>query len=219
MTRDRVVDERAERVAFAAGLTILSALAAALILFAFTDPAALRSVIAQMAAHAALGKETGIPTGLAAGLAPPFVVGTAFAQDSLVLLIGYPLVVWAGRGLIRWTPLQRRLSGAGEARRTFGERTEPAGVALLALSIWIPFLPSGALAAALVGHAAGYRERFLLPALTLSILLSNLAYGILFMAAVAYLPDQAFLWGVAAVVAVLTLLLGWLSKRRSRHRR
>ena len=98
------------------------------------------------------------------------------------------------------------------------ENAPSAGVALLALSIWIPFLPSGALAAALVGHAAGYRERFFLPALTLSILLSNLAYGILFTAAIAFLPDQAFLWGVAAVVPVLTLLLGWLSKRTSRHR-
>ena len=124
MTPGRVVDEHAERVAFVAGLTILGALAAALIMFALTDAAAVRGVLAQMAAHGALGKETGIPTGLAAGLAPPIVVGTAFAQDALVLLIGYPLVVWAGRGLIRWTPLQRRLSRASEARRTFGERTE-----------------------------------------------------------------------------------------------
>ena len=173
-------------------------------------PAWLRGVLLQWTAQLALGKETGLPVGLAAGVPLPLVVLASFAQDALLLLAGYFLALLAWRGVLKWAWLQQRLPRAGAGAR----RSEPWGVAVLALTVWIPFLPTGALVAALVGRAAGYRTVLLLPALGVSILLSTLAFAAAYAFALDVTQDRILLIALAIAAGATSLVVSLVVRYR-----
>ncbi|HWG90711.1 MAG TPA: hypothetical protein VNZ52_07670 [Candidatus Thermoplasmatota archaeon] len=185
---------------------------------ALADPRILLAVAAQVSAHLLLGRETGIPAGIAAG-APTWLVGfVAFTQDALVLLVGYPIACSLGRGTLRFRWLRRFAPPEAREVRARTKRSEPVGVALLAGSLWVPFLPSGALVAALAGRALGYRTGVLLPALLGSMLLATVAYTALFTSVVATVDDPRITWLLVGIGAVIAVGVGFALRLRAQRR-
>lgn len=203
---------RAERATGVAALVVLAASLLLLALLAGAEPARARGVVLQWSAQVLLGKETGIPAGIAAGNPPALIVLAGFAQDAFILLAGYALALRAARGALRLRWVQRRLPEPKP--RASPRRAEPLGVALLALTLWIPFLPTGALVAALGGRALGYRTRVLIPALATSILLSHVAYAILFTRALGGVDPRVLLVAAALGSALAGLIYARASKAR-----
>lgn len=207
---------RAEAWALAGGGLVVLAWIGLLALAFARAPLLARNLLAQALAHAVLGRETGIPAGLATGTPWPLVALAVALQDAAILLVGYGVLAAALRGAehARWV---RRLVEAAEARvAPFARRTRRVGVALLALSLWIPFLPSGALTAALVGRAAGYPPRVLLPALLASLTCAAILTTALYAGLGALLGPSArwILVAAAFAVTILVALIGWLRARR-----
>lgn len=199
---------REATVALVGGLAlVLGALAAAGVVYA-RHPAGAAALAAQTAAHLLVGRETGIPVGLALGTRGPVVALVAFVQDAVVLLVGYGLAIHAAHGMTRFRFARRLAERFPRPEET--KRSEPVGVAVLAASIWIPFLPTGALVAALAGRAFGYRAVALIPSLLVSIALASAAYTWTFATTLAALTlvDRlvlvAFMAAVAAAVAWIT---------------
>lgn len=169
----------AERVALIVGLLIAAGAIGGIAVLGFvTDDVAPRAVL-QISTHAVIGRETGIPAGLALGLPVPLVAALAAAQDLTILLIGYPVAAAIGRGALRIPFLDKLVHKPHPKRDAFARRTEVAGVSLLGLSLWIPFFPGGALLAALLSRAAGYHPRLFLPVLAASALVADLVYVVL----------------------------------------
>ena len=197
-------ERRAETTTLLAaiGLAII-ALGALAVLHAY-DARLPRAIVLQWSAQLLLGKETGIPTALALDFPTALIILAGFAQDAFILLAGYALALRAARGALKLSWLQRRLPARPTAPTT--RRSEPFGVGLLAFTIWIPFLPTGALVAALAGRAFGYRTRILIPALLTSILVSHIAYTLLYARAIA-LVDPRVLIAVAALIAATIAFL------------
>ncbi len=207
---------RAERFALVGGILLA---AISLTVVALLPTAIQQGLGIQWVAHTALGKETGIPAGLAAGVPAPMAMLAAFAQDVVVLLIGYPLVASVGRGTLRWKWIRRFVLERPHPRHhAFASRTETAGVTLLALTLWLPFLPSGALVASIAARALGYRAGLFLPILTLSALLSSLAYTLVFALAFQHIPDTRIVWGLAIGVALVSAVTGFFVHRREKRR-
>lgn len=203
---------REERVALIAGASVALLGALAWLLLALSRPDGARALGAQWAAQILLGKETGIPAGLAAGNPPMVIILAGFAQDAVILLLGYGLFLRAIRGAVRNPWLARRLTRlAGEPARASRGMV---GIPLLALTIWIPFLPTGALVAAILGRSAGYAGRALLPALAASILLSHVAYTTLYAAALRFADARALLVTAAAIAVLMSAWFTWRARRR-----
>ena len=207
---------RAERAVAMAALLVLAASLLLLALLALADPSRARGVLLQWSAQILLGKETGIPAGMAAGAPPWLIVLAGFAQDVLILLAGYALALRAARGALRMRWLQRRLPQPRP--RGASRRGEPLGVALLALTLGIPFLPTGALVAAIGGRALGYRTRVLLPALAASVLLSHVAYTMIFTRALGGVDPRVLLVAAALASAATGLVYARASKARDEAR-
>lgn len=203
---------REERIVLAAGSAIAALSALGWLVLSVADPRNGQALLAQWTAQVVLGKETGIPAGLAAGNPPAVVAVAGFAQDAVILLLGYGLFLRAIRGAVRVPWLARRLARlvAAPARADRGT----IGVPLLALTIWIPFLPTGALVAAVVGRAAGYSARALLPALSVSILLSHVAYTTLYAAALQVTDARTLLVIAAAIAVLVSGVLAWRARGR-----
>lgn len=210
----RLPADRVERASLVAGVALAVASLAVLAALWRADPVVGRGLALQWTAHLAIGKETGIPVGLAAGVPPALAALAAFAQDGVTLLLGYPLAMAAGRGTLRIAWLERLVHRPHPARDRFAARTEIAGVAILAASLWVPFLPSGALVASLAGRAAGYRMRLLLPVLAASALASSVVYAWLFSSAIAAAGDARTPLALAAAAAVAALAVGWIARRK-----
>ena len=200
---------RETRLVLTAAAVVAAAAALLAVVLVVADAARAAAVVAQVGAHFLVGRETGIPVGLALATPRPLVALVAFLQDTLVLLVGYAVVLLAAERA-RSLPLVERLANRlqkRDPRRV--ARSEPVAVALLAGSIWIPFLPTGALAAAVAGRALGYRTVALLPSLVLSIALASAFYTWLFAAALegATTMQRILLAvGVALVAAVIAHL-------------
>lgn len=135
------------------------------------------AVLVQVLAHLAMGKETGISAGVAAGL-PPYVSGLiAFAQDLAVFALGFPLVVLFEHRLEKsatFGPPLARLRAASAAK---GERWRKLGLFGLTMPVWIPFVPLGALGCGIAGLAFGYSPKQLAVVLIAAIGLSCLAWA------------------------------------------
>lgn len=202
----------AERACLFAGVSIALLATIALVATWALEPSSARAILAQWGAQAILGKETGIPAGLAAGSAPFVVALAGIAEDAVVLLVGYALALMLARGATRSTWIARRMPHSRTQPRR--ARSEIVGVPLLAMSLWIPFLPTGALVAALAGRAAGYRTRVLLPALFASIALSHAAYTTLSVLALGAIGARVLL--IAAATAALAVTAGVALRRRLR---
>lgn len=179
------------------------------------DPILARNLLAQALAHALLGRETGIPAGLATGTPWPLVALAVALQDAAILLVGYGLIAAALRGAERAGWVRRVVTRLETRVAPFAKRTQRVGVAILALSLWIPFLPSGALTAALVGRAAGYKPRILLPALLASLVLAALLTTGLYAGLGALLGPSArwILVGAALLVTATVALVSWIRSR------
>lgn len=203
-----------ERASLVAGALLAAASLAILAFLAVARPPLAAGLALQWAAHLAIGKETGIPVGLAAGVPAPVSALAAFAQDGVTLLVGYPLAMALGRGTLRIPWLERRIHAPHPLRDRFAGRTEPVGLAILAASLWLPFVPAGALTAALVGRAAGYRMRVLVPLLAASALLSSVVYAGIFAAAASLAGDIRIVLALALAVAVASLGAAWLLRRK-----
>lgn len=209
---------RVERVALAAGIILAATSLIVLALLALTEPAIARGLALQWAAHTAIGKETSVPTGLASGVPPPVVVLAVWAQDAVVLLIGYPVAAMVARGTLKWAWLEKRIHKPHPKHAEFARRTETVGIALLAASLWLPFLPSGGLVAALLGRAAGYRPLLFLPILAGSALCASIAYTALYVYAFDRIADQRIVFGAAIVITIVSLAVGWWYHRREKRR-
>lgn len=208
-------EEAIERGALLAGALVAVGSLAFLLLSALVAPERGLALLAQSAAQLALGKETGIPAGLRAGTPPVLVALWGVAQDLVILLFGYALVLRAARGAVRSRWLARRLPRRAAKRPR--RRTELVGVPLLALSLWIPFLPTGGLVAAVLGRAVGYRARLLLPVLAASVALSHAAYAVVFAAALRVVGGRALLLLTAGVAATVALAAVWRAHRLEPH--
>lgn len=206
-------DRRAERGVAGAALLVLAASLLLLAALAIADPSRARGILLQWSAQILLGKETGIPAGIAAGVAPWLIILAGFAQDLFILLAGYALALRAGRGALRLRWLQRRLPKPRP--HSSPRRGGPAGVALLALTLWIPFLPTGGLVAAVGGRALGYRTRVLLPALAASMILSHVAYTLIFTRALGDVDARVLLVAAALGSAAIGLIHARASKDRA----
>lgn len=205
----------AETACFIAGTALAGIVGLGIGIAWFLAPSLAAASMLQVAAHLALGKETGIPVGLAAGLSPVASASLGFAQDATVLLLGYRLASALGRGLLKARWLQRFVPIA-EGHVRFTRRTEAAGIAFLAGSLWIPFLPSGALVAALIGKGLGYRPGRLIPALLVSVLLATLTYTTLIAYMFTSVDDPRILWTFIVGAALITALVGAFAKWRPR---
>lgn len=215
--RPRAGEAATERVALVLGGLMLVSAVASVAVATIVAPGLAQALLLQWGAQVFLGKETGIPAGLAAGSPPAIVVLAGFAQDAVILLLGYGLVLRAGRGVLRSAWLARRLPQPRQERPP--SRSEVAGVPLLALTLWIPFLPSGALVAAIIGRAAGYRARLLLPALLVSILLSHAAYTAILVAALPGATAQRVLVLAALAAGAASLVITLWTRRHWRSAR
>lgn len=102
-------------------------------------------------------------------------------------------------------------------REALARRTEAFGVLVLALSVRAPFLPTGALAAALVGRGAGYRPTRFSLALMTSVFLSALACTPVYAFALHDLQSRIVAWAVAGVAGVISLVATYAARRRSRR--
>ena len=203
----------AERTSLAAAIALGAAVGIGLAALALRSPSSAAAVLAQWGAHLALGKETGIPVGLAAGNAGPVVFLASAALDALILLAGYPLAMALARGAlrVRWlAKLKPKPSPNGAP-----PRHALVGMPLLAASLWIPFLPTGALAAMLVARAARYPPHAMLALLLLSIALANAAYLAIFQFALSTGAGRALLWTLAAFIALASLAIAYRRRRRS----
>lgn len=206
-------EQRAETTTLIAALVLALVALVAIAALSVSDPRLPRSILLQWSAQLLLGKETGIPTALALGLPIPLVVLAGSAQDAFLLLAGYALALRAARGALKLRWLQRRLPAAVPVPGT--RRSEPLGVTLLALTIWIPFLPTGALVAALAGRAIGYRTRILLPALLVSIVMSHMAYTLLYAHAFAAIDPRVVLVLAALIAAAIAFIYSRKAARSS----
>ncbi|MFA5863038.1 MAG: hypothetical protein WDA16_15205 [Candidatus Thermoplasmatota archaeon] len=165
-----------ERYALIVGFVILLAALTTISVVFVLDPPIGQRLFGQAAAHLIIGRETGLPTGLALGTPPLLVAALGATQDLIVLLVGYGLIMLAARGSLRIAWLGRLANRPHDKHEAFGARTEPAGIALLSLGLWIPFFPGGALVAALLARIAGYRPHVFLPCIAVSAVLADLAY-------------------------------------------
>lgn len=200
-------------VLITAAVTLAAAALLALALVV-VDAARTAAVAVQVGAHFLVGRETGIPVGLTLATPRPLVALVAFLQDTLVLVVGYAVVLLAA-DRARSLPLVGRIANRlqkRDPRRV--ARSEPVAVALLAASIWIPFLPTGALAAALAGRALGYRTVALLPSLVLSIALASVFYTWLFAAALASATTTQRVL-LALGVGLLAGVIAYVTRERS----
>lgn len=207
----------AERTSLAAAIALSIATLIGLAILALREPDRAAAVLAQWAAHAVLGKETGIPVGLAAGNPPPIVFFAGAALDALILLGGYPLVMALARGALR-VPRLRRFASRLD-RPASPPRHALVGMPLLAGSLWIPFLPSGALAAMIIGRAARYPAHALLGLLVLSIVLAHLAYVMLAASAFDHARSSALLWASAVLMALMSLAVAFWARRKAASER
>lgn len=210
-------DPRAERVALWSGLVLAAASLGILGGLALAEPSTAGALVAQWLAHTALGKETSIPTGLGLGLPPIVVALASFAQDAVVLLVGYPFVLAVSRGVLKWPWLRRRIERPHPVHDAFAVRTESWGVAALSLTLWIPFLPSGGLVAALLARTAGYRPRVFLPVMFVSALAASLAYTLAYVRLAAAFGDRG-LWVFVVLGALVSVLVVLATRRRDRRR-
>ena len=212
--------ERAtERQALLLGLVLAACTLAAIGLALALAPALGRGLAAQAVTQVVIGRETGLPTGLALHNPPALVAALGAAQDTIVLLVGYGLVMMAARGSLRIRWLSRLADRPHERREEFGARTEPVGIVLLALGLWIPFLPSGALVAALIARVAGYRPHLFLPALAVSAILADFAYVYALDQLARVIPRwmlPLFALGVVVLVGGTLAVRKWLEKRKAR---
>lgn len=208
--------EPEERATLIGGALVVLAWIATLAVAGWLDPTLLRNLLAQAAAHALLGRETGIPTGLATGTPWLLVAVAVMLQDAAILLVGYTLALAALRGAERLGAVRRFVQRAEGSLAGFAHRTERVGIAVLSVSLWVPFLPSGALTAALVGRAAGYRPKLLLPALLASLVLAAFANTALYAGLGALLGPNSRWWlaGGALAVTGTVVLVAWLRARR-----
>ncbi len=210
-------DPVTERHALYAGIFIALVSLGTIAAFLKSDPETARNIGVQWLAHTAFGKETSVPTGLVLALSPTIVALAAFAQDAVVLLVGYPLVLMLTRGTLRWPRLRAYVHRPHPRRTKIASRTETAGITLLALAIWIPFLPSAGLVTALIGRAAGYRPRIMLPVFTASALISAIAYTIVYVQLETLFSTRAILI-LAVLGAIASLAVGGVAAWRKRTR-
>lgn len=192
-------------------IIVLGALIMGVLTF-LADPDLARAAAGQVAAHALVGRETGIPVGLALGVPRVVVAGLAAMQDVAILLIGYALVVTIGQRATTIGWLDRIIHKPHPQRDAFAKRTQAGGVAALSLSLWIPFFPGGALVAALLARAAGYAPKFFLPALAASAVIADIMY----VSVVGELTSRFGVWPVViASLGIIGVVSGsaWLRRR------
>ncbi len=133
-----------------------------------TDPDRFARLLPALVAEASFGKEASIPAAFAAGESLWVAVAIVIAWDWIILFTGFGLILLVRDGIAvipsisKWLE-KRRASASGT-----GRLPHRAGVAGLALAVWIPFSPTGALTAGVIGTLLGYRPRILLPALVAS---------------------------------------------------
>lgn len=205
-----------ERVAFAVGLVIVATALVLGVLTFIANPDLAKAGAAQVAAHAFLGRETGVPMGIALGV-PRLVVGLLAAmQDVTILLIGYTLVITLGRRVSMLGFLDQAVHKPHPLRDAFAKKTKAGGIATLAVSLWIPFFPGGALLAALLARAAGYPPRLFLPILAASAVIADVMYVTLvgeLAARFGVWPVVAVSFGIVATVSLLAFVRGRLKSR------
>lgn len=203
---------REDRIAVAIGAGAAATFALAIAVGFFLDASAARALALQVATHAFVGREATMLASLALGN-PPILVGlAAAAADVAILGFGYAAVTGAGHGSVRRLSQRFAPRPPAATRARSAQRTERVGVLLLAIILWVPLLPGSALLAAVVGRAAGYRARFLLPVLAASAAAADVAYALLAGQAIARFAGP---WLLAPVIV---LVLGALLARAVRSR-
>ncbi|HVL49306.1 MAG TPA: hypothetical protein VM889_12165 [Candidatus Thermoplasmatota archaeon] len=207
-----------ERYALLAGLALSLAFFVVLAIVWAADEAAGRAMLVQAVSHFFIGRETSVSVGLAGGLSPLLTAFGAVAHDAAVLLIGYPMACALGRGALKIPFIHRFIEKPGDKLDAFAQRTEAAGITILALSLWIPFFPGGALIASLIGRAAGYRPAILVPVLAASAIISVAAWTLFAAYVFESVESPTLKWGlvgVAAAIGAIVAVAIAIRKRRA----
>lgn len=202
------------RAWLAAGILLLVLAAAQPFLAARVQPAWMTGLLATMAAELVSGRETAYILAFAQGV-PPAWVGLASALQNLGLAF-----LIAPVALRAWNQVERKGAAgrflAALRTRVEGQRPRAANAAALLAFMLVPFLPNGAVVAAILGGLANLRPATLALVLVAGVAVPSFAW------AMAHALLRATLDGVhpaiAAIptfVAVLAAVAGMMAAWRS----
>jgi uncharacterized membrane protein len=162
--------------------------------------------------HALGGRAAGISAGLGAGLPIWLVVTVAFAMDTTIIFLLYPLVVYSyERGARRWFTrgtVESTIDAASSRRKGVARW----GIAGIVFFVWFPFYMTGPLVGAVIGYFLALRPWVNLTAVSGGTLLAIVSWTFLFDWLLSMLKEVAAgLTGYVPLAVVVFVLLGVLA--------
>ncbi len=201
------------------GVVVWLALLIEVIVVTWADPLLGRGVVIGMAAEIFTGRESGIPTALAAGVPAWLVFQISFTQDIGSALLVYPVFLHllhkhhdADNYVMRRV---RAFEAAAQERR----RRRRWGPVALGLFMLVPFLVNGPMVGLMVGRLAGLRTRIVLPTVIIATIIAAAMWTFFFDAMIGLgqqIHPQAGLMIAAAMVVIVVALAAWDWRRSLR---
>jgi uncharacterized membrane protein len=142
---------------FIAGVVLLAAYFAGVVLMRLKSPAITHSLLKMSLAHIFGGRAAGISSGYAEGLRSWLVILANCIIETYMVLLFYPLFVFSYRKLIVVGPLQNAIERTHRAALALQPKIVKYGVPGLLLFVWFPFWMTGPVVGAIIGFLIGLR--------------------------------------------------------------
>ncbi len=184
------------------------------------DRARFLRILPAFVAEATFGKEASVPAALASGEPVWIAAGVIVVWDIALLFVGLGLFLLLRDGAASLPLIGRWFARRENEEAARGRFAEGIGVTGLALTVWIPFSPAGALTASIVGVILGFPARVLLPIMTVSVSGAAIFYTLVTSSifTITGTPPPWASWAIAGACLVFVAaaaLTGWIKSKQN----
>lgn len=218
----RAVLRRGEGQLWFAGVMLWALLIVEVVAAWLAEPPVGRGMVIGMGAEIFLGRESGIPIALEAGVPHLIVFQVSATQDIASALLVYPLFLlalhhWYGRDNYLMRRI-RTIEAAAGRHEAYVHRWGPLGIGLFML---MPFVINGPMVGLVLGRLAGIYTRHVLPAVVVATVIGAAAWTYFFdtMIGLARRFDGHGGLYVAGFMVVIVVTLAGFDYVRERNRR
>ncbi len=202
---------------FALGCLALIGSVGLLAVLAYTDHPMWQSIFAMAVAHMIAGKGVSVVQGLAMGLHPAIILILATVSDLVLMLLAYPVFVFAYEHFFETPLFQRHMRRVFESAQRSMDRIGRFKALGVFMFVWLPFWMTGVLAGSILGYSMGLKSWVTLVSAALGTFTSIviwLFFSNQVISAVGWMNDQLIGLGV---LALLLAMLAWRRRKRLRQ--
>ncbi len=201
---------------FGLGCLALIGSVVTLAVLAYADHPNWQGIFAMAAAHWVAGKGVSVIQGLAMGLHPVVILILATVSDLVLMLLAYPVLVFAYEHFFETPLFQRHMRRVFESAQRGMDRVGRFKALGVFLFVWLPFWMTGVLAGSILGYSMGLKSWVTLLSATLGTFTSIVVW-LLFTNQILSVFD--WIDDKMVGLAVLGLLVAMLAWRRTRRQR